>query len=368
MHFSVFTHAEHFEKESFLCAYSPFVREMDIWFEYAGEVLIVSPVKDKIDRIDKAYDRNDICFQPIKSLNFTTFKNLIISAIRIPRILFGIFRAMYKTDHIHIRCPGNIGLLACLMQVFFPKKTKSIKYAGNWDPNSNQPLSYRFQKWILKNEVLTRKAKVLVYGNWNDLSKNVVPFFTSSYSVTQKKVYNKEFSAPYRFVFIGTLSEGKRPLLAVKIIQELLDKGYDVSLDIYGSGSMHEYLSTYIENNQLGGNVILHGNQGSEVIMHAYKNSHFSLLASKSEGWPKALAEAMFFGCIPIASPVSCVPWMLGNGDRGILIKPEIQSAVQGISNVLSNSEKLHSVSLKAQKWSQNYTLEKFRSEIIKLL
>ena len=28
----------------------------------------------------------------------------------------------------------------------------------------------------------------------------------------------------------------------------------------------------------------------------------------------------MFFGCIPIATSVSCVPWMLGGGSRGILI------------------------------------------------
>ena len=44
------------------------------------------------------------------------------------------------------------------------------------------------------------------------------------------------------------------------------------------------------------------------------------ILPSKSEGWPKAIAEGMFFGCIPIATPVSCVPWMLADGSRGILV------------------------------------------------
>src|SRR5690606_34200508 len=53
-------------------------------------------------------------------------------------------------------------------------------------------------------------------------------------------------------------------------------------------------------------------------------DSHFLILASKSEGWPKAVAEAMFFGCILIVTPVSCVPWMLNYGSRGILI-PEVK-------------------------------------------
>ena len=84
------------------------------------------------------------------------------------------------------------------------------------------------------------------------------------------------------------------------------------------------------------------------------------ILASKSEGWPKAVAEAMFFGCIPIATNVSCVDWMLDHGERGILIEPAIESATRIIKEKLSDIVKLQEMSEDAMEWSQQYTLEHF--------
>ena len=69
----------------------------------------------------------------------------------IPIIVCKIFKVCFWADHIHLRCPGNIGLLGVLVQVFFPKKIKTVKYAGNWDPNSKQPKTYILQKKILSN-------------------------------------------------------------------------------------------------------------------------------------------------------------------------------------------------------------------------
>ena len=259
-------------------------------------------------------------------------------------------------------------MLACIVQMFFSGKIKTVKYAGNWDPKSTQPWTYRLQKWILKNEYLTRNAKVLVYGEWPNQGNNIIPFFTSSYSNAIKTNYKKDFIPSYRFVFVGSLTEGKGPLLALKIINNLIRNGYEVSLDIYGSGPMAEVLDKYIDNNELRNIVTLHGNQSPETILDAYKNSHFSILPSKSEGWPKAIAEAMFVGCIPITTSVSCIPWMLGSGKRGILIEPDTRIATKKLINVFSDKPKLQEISRDAQKWSQLYTLEKFKVEIKELL
>uniref|UniRef100_UPI0030ED6F25 glycosyltransferase n=1 Tax=uncultured Algibacter sp. TaxID=298659 RepID=UPI0030ED6F25 len=98
------------------------------------------------------------------------------------------------------------------------------------------------------------------------------------------------------------------------------------------------------------------------------KESHFLILPSKSEGWPKAVAEAMFFGAIPIATSISCVPYMLGYGNRGVLIDRDLKKAVETVRLCLDDSERLKLMSIKASQWSQKYTLDVFESEIIKLL
>ena len=59
---------------------------------------------------------------------------------------------------------------------FFLFKVKTAKYAGNWENISDQPLSEEFQKYILKNTFLSRNIKVLVYGEWEDNTKNIIPF------------------------------------------------------------------------------------------------------------------------------------------------------------------------------------------------
>lgn len=88
---------------------------------------------------------------------------------------------MVQADYIHLRCPGNMGLEA-LVQMLFPNKPKTAKYAGNWNPKSKQPWSYRLQKWILSYTFLTQNMQVLVYGEWSNQTKNSKLFFSDTYS------------------------------------------------------------------------------------------------------------------------------------------------------------------------------------------
>ncbi|MGB6267467.1 MAG: glycosyltransferase family 4 protein, partial [Olleya sp.] len=199
--------------------------------------------------------------------------------------------------------------------------------------------------------------------------KNIKPFFTATFKNEDRvTIRERDYSADLDFIFVGSLVEGKRPLLAIKIIEELLCNGILCYLQLFGDGVLRTELQHYIDKNSLNNYVILHGNQTSETVKTALKSAHFTILASKSEGWPKALAEAMFFGVIPIATSISCVPDMLDHGKRGILIEPTIEDAVSKIKTALNDKSELNSKSKKALEWSQHYTLDLFEFEIKKLL
>tara|TARA_B100000929_G_scaffold236120_1_gene192743 strand:- start:7 stop:1113 length:1107 start_codon:yes stop_codon:yes gene_type:complete len=368
MRFAIFTHVPHFESGGHYYAYTPYIREMNIWLQFADEVEVVAPLSTKKDHTDTSYNHKKLVFTEISSINLLNFSSALMAIFRIPVILFQIISVMRRADHLHIRCPGNIGLLASIAQMFFPKKPKTVKYAGNWDRESAQPRSYKFQKWILSNTSLTRNAKVLVYGNWLDTSENIVPFFTASLSEQDKEIIEKDFESPYKFIFVGNLVEEKGVFSCLEIIQELKEMGHEVKLIYYGNGPLKSKLKKFIEIRGFANNVMLKGNIPLEELKRAYKKSHFCLLPSQSEGWPKAVAEAMFYGCIPVASQVSCIPWMLDQGKRGVLIDSSINSAVKKIELLIKNPEKMADISRRAQVWSQEYTLEKFRKEIKKLV
>ncbi|GEQ86798.1 glycosyl transferase [Patiriisocius marinistellae] len=350
-------------------SYAPYVKEMNIWMEDVSEVTIVSPTKYKPVLLTDAFKRNDITVKSIPFLKFSSPWFALKSVVFIPFILFRLILEMKKADHIHLRCPGNIGLLGCLTQVFFPSIKKTAKYAGNWDPKAEQPLSYRFQKWLLSNTFWTKNMQVLVYGDWFNQSKNIKSFFTASYRTSEICQFeSNRFHAPFSFLFVGSLVNGKRPIYAIKLIEKLIKNGFFCSLKFYGDGIKREELETYVVNNNLQESILFMGNQNADSLKLAYQNSDFSILPSKSEGWPKVLAEAMFWGAIPIATPVSCVPWMLNFGERGVLLNLDLEKDKMTISKLLSNREKLLLMSKKGIEWSQQYTLDTFETEIKKLL
>ncbi len=117
--------------------------------------------------------------------------------------------------------------------------------------------------------------------------------------------------------------EGKGIFEAIDLIESLKNKGVISELDIYGDGVLEDSLRSYIQKKELQNLVKLKGRKSLEELKQAYKKAHFVVLLSNSEGWPKALAEGMWYGCIPVATPVSCVPWMVKlSGSAVYLILP----------------------------------------------
>ncbi|MCL9769754.1 glycosyltransferase [Flavobacterium sp. HXWNR69] len=394
----IITHVPHIKVNHEYFGYAPYVREMNIWLRYVDEVVVVAPlVQESLTPIHESYVTNSpFRFVKVPEFDLTSFFNQLKAFPRALVAMVKIYQAMQQADHIHLRCPGNMGLLGALVQILFPKKKKTAKYAGNWDPKSKQPWSYRLQQLILSNPFLTKNMQVLVYGEWPNQTKNVKPFFTATYS--EDEIQNSEFriqnqlslAAKSRtnensfdsarldkieinlpstsFLFVGTLSKGKQPLYAIQLVEALHQQGEKVQLEVYGEGEMRQELERYLAQNHLEAIVTLHGNQSKETILHAYQSSHFLILPSKSEGWPKVVAEAMFWGCVPIASPVSCVAYMMGNGSRGLLLTERLEADVNKIYKLVSDKEQYQRMAIEGLNWSRQFTTDKFELEIMKLL
>jgi glycosyltransferase involved in cell wall biosynthesis len=322
MKFLIITHVPHIVENKQFFAYAPYVREMDIWSNYVEELIILAPkVKAEKSAIELNYNHQKIRFIEIESFDLLNIKSILKSILNVPKICCQIYGSMKSADHIHLRCPGNVGLLGCIIQVFFPSKPKSAKYAGNWDSKSKQPLSYRLQRWILSNTLFTKNMQVLVYGEWDNSSKNIKSFFTATYSENEKLPFqNKKSNQTFKFIFVGTLVKGKNPFYAIQLIENLIKRGLNVQLEFYGDGIIKTDLQGYVCRNKLENYINFFGNQSKEVVKTAYQGSHFVILPSESEGWPKAIAEGMFWGCVPISTRVSCIPYMLDFGNRGCLL------------------------------------------------
>ncbi|MFM7176228.1 MAG: glycosyltransferase family 1 protein, partial [Bacteroidota bacterium] len=221
MRLLLYSHVVHKLVNGQTYAYGPYVREMNLWLQEFDSVTIVAPSikSNEIDPIDELFECNKI--DHIKLISFSTkgFSAIFKSFIFVLFNALLVFFSMFLPGHVHVRCPGNIGLLACLVQLFFPWKRKSFKYAGNWIDNKGQPISYRIQKWIISNCWLTRKSMALVYGKKPSDKGCVTNAFTATYSEKDKlqiSIRSLISSEPIKLVFAGALIPGKNPLVAVE--------------------------------------------------------------------------------------------------------------------------------------------------------
>jgi glycosyltransferase involved in cell wall biosynthesis len=370
MTFVIITHVPHLMEGNRYFAYAPYVNEMNIWSKQVTEVIVVAPlIKMEKTAVDSAYQSPQIKFVAIDTFNVLSASGLLKAILKIPKISWQIYKAMRSADHIHLRCPGNIGLLGCMVQIAFPSKTKTAKYAGNWDPKSIQPWTYKLQQWILSNTFLTRNMEVLVYGEWEGSTKNIKPFFTATYTEADKvTIANRNLKDSIHFVFVGALVAGKNPLYAIQLIERLAQRGHQVRLTLFGEGIQRQSLEQYCRGNELEDWVMLKGNQTKDSVKKAYQDSHFVILPSQSEGWPKVIAEGMFWGCVALATKVSCVPFMLDDGKRGILLEMDLEKDVLQLESVLDNQILFDTMQKKGAEWSRKYTVDIFEEEVKKLL
>ena len=372
MTFLIITHVPHILEGNTYFAYAPYVREMNIWIRNVDKLIIVAPL-DLSNRsaIDIHYEHANIEFIAVESFDILNWKGVFHSIYSIPKISWTIFNAIKKADHIHLRCPGNIGLLGCMVQILFPNKTKTAKYASNWDINSKQPLSYKLQRWLLNNTFLTRNMQVLVYGDWENSTKNVKSFFTATYYEKEKQTIEirSTHQKPIRFVFVGTLTKGKNPFYGIEMVKLLNESSIAATIDLYGDGILYKDIQTLITDTKSQEFVFLKGNSTKESLIDVYKKSHFLVLQSGSfEGWPKVVAESMFWGCVPLAIPTSVVPQMLDKENRGLLLTGNLEIDLKNISILINDNLLYQQKANAAMIWSRKYTLDVFEDEIQKLM
>jgi len=368
--FLIITCVHHFEKDGSYYAYGPYVREMNLWIENKEKVTVLAPLiqSQQPGKIDLSYEQANLTFRAVPAYHIQSWPARIQAVWRVPLILWRMVGEMAKADHIHIRIPGNMGLLGMFVQILFPGKFKTIKYAGNWDAKSSQPLTYKIQRRIANAPFFTRNAKVLVYGNWPDSSSNVVPMFTASYKKEEiVAVAKAPLKEKVKLVFVGAIYAGKNPETGIYLSKLLKDRGIDFELTYCGDGVMREEMEVLARDFGLSDRVVFLGNVNSEKIKEVLKAAHFLIFISRTEGWPKAVAEAMFWGCVPFTSAVSCVPEMVGqNSERGVLLENDPEEIYMAMLPYLKDQDLFLQTSRRAMDWSREFTLERFQTEIEK--
>jgi glycosyltransferase involved in cell wall biosynthesis len=367
----IVNHVVHYCSEDRLFAYGPYAREIDVWADLFPRVVISAPLRHEPPPAEcLAFTRSNISVLPVKETGGQSLKAKLVQVVCLPPLIASLCKVMHKADAIHVRCPGNLGLLGALLAPLF-SRCLVAKYAGQWDGYPGEPRTVRLQRALLRSRWW--RGPVTVYGEWPGQPAKIIPFFTSILSDEQigrarQAVRNKRSEGPLRVLYVGRLSKSKNVDTLLEAAALLKNRGVGISCAVLGDGPERRSLEARSSALDLDGHVQFTGAVPFERVLEFYEWADVLVLTSETEGWPKAIAEAMAFGLICIGSNRGFVPQMLGE-NRGLVVTPrDVPALVSALEEIATQGDRFSLMRAKAAEWAQCYSLEGLREALRELL
>lgn len=366
----VVSHVTHYAHEGGWWAYGPYAREIEVWADLFSTLTIAAPVRyEPPPRDCLRLARTNIALAPIRETGGLTAKAKLTQLAAVPRMVLDLSRAMLQADAIHVRCPGNLGLLGVVLAPMFSRYLIA-KYAGQWNGYAGEPATVRLQRFLLRSRWW--RGPVTVYGSWPNQPPHIVPFFTSMMTAAQVTHANRvargrRIELPLRVLYSGMLQRRKRVNVLIEAIKIVTERGLPIELTIVGDGPERAALVAKVAALGLSNAVRFTGALPFDKALAWCEWASCLVLPSKhSEGWPKVVAEGMCHGMLCIAVRHGQVPAMLES--RGILLDSgsanEIADALAGvIENPAACVETMHA----ANSWAREYSLEGLRDALERL-
>jgi len=174
-----------------------------------------------------------------------------------------------------------------------------------------------------------------------------------------------------RLLAVGRLSGEKGFDVLLRAVRDLVSSGRQVTLDIVGAGSEQEALERLIQELDLSNSVFLRGYVpfGEELLSYYRRADIFVLPSRSGEGVPQVLLEAMASGTPVVASAVEGVPYIINDGDNGLLVPPDDPGLLAGrLREVMDDRRLAKHLAIEGRTFVSAHTLERECEHIIATL
>jgi len=349
-------------------AFEPVLRELEHLSTLFYSLYWVGYLKSNSKELNYRSSINDTihfkCLEPSGGRGLLSKLKILI---KLPNYVVKILSIIKKCDVVYSRGPSVPALITILFSFFFKNKIYIHKYAGGWDIK-NVPYSYGFQRWILKNQKI---GSVIVSANKNNLSH--IKSFPNpclnkdDFEIAQASIKTKIYGNRLNLCFVGRCEEAKGIIDTIKTLNILAEKNKLNQCIIAGHGD-YNMLNAMLNKSAKERTKFI-GVVSRSELNEVYLKSHFLLLPSKSEGFPKVVAEGANFGCIPIVSMLPGFDKILKDNINAILLEQynDIYIA-ERILSIWKNNEIVQKMALEASKFSKQFSYESFNNNFLSLI
>ena len=366
---AIISHTQHYYKQNgVVVGWEPTLREINHLSQIFDTIFHIAPLYKGIPhKANISYTSNKIIFVPVIPSGGKRIIDKLWILFIMPYNLYKIIKIIRKVEWIHFRAPTNLGFIALPLLSLYKNKKKWVKYAGDWTQKSI-PKTYKFQRWWLSRNI--QNSMVTINGRWENQKPHLLSFENPCLTIEEinqnKKVgIRKKFNGRLTFCFVGRLEKSKG-------LTSLLDAIYNLS-DIDWIDKLH-CVGEITERNNIDGldlsdkiPIIVHGLLDRQKINQIYKDSHFIILPSRSEGFPKVLIEASSFGCIPIVPQIISIISLINNEKKNGIVLKDVDS--RGIKETIENMHNIKDefsiYSANAMAGVREFSYEKYNTRIL---
>lgn len=320
-------------KDGSYSAFSPVVKELEYLLQEFDEISWIGFKNEINNNSFVKVNNNRIKVILLKQVGGKKIKDKLKVILNYPIMSFIILKNILKHKYIHSRAPSNPSILVVFFSYIFKNKIFWHKYAGSWVDDA--PVFYKAQRFLLNN--LTNNSIVTINGNYSS-KDNILPFENPCLDKDDRDfgkdvIKNKKIKGKINFCFVGALTNNKGVEDIIQSFKKISNHKIGCIHFVGDSSQKQNYIKLTEE---LMYDVVFHGFLPKDEIRKVYIKSHFILLPSKSEGFPKVIGEAMNYGCIPIVSNISCISEYVIDNMNGYLIeKPYLVNTLKNINKAL---------------------------------
>lgn len=368
----IISHTQHYKNEDgLLLGWGSTINEVNFLADYWEEVIHVGCLHTTKPPLSSLpYTKSNITFLAIPPYGGKRIIDKIMIFTKIPIIIFQVVKAIKNASEVQLRLPTSMGLFLLPLFSFFIRRkfTFWVKYAGNWN-QENPPLSYSIQRFWLKRN--WTNCKVTLNGFWKNQPSHCFSFENPCLTLTaieSGKIIGagKTFNSPFVLTFVGRLESAKGVDRILEALQSIPTDKIE-SVHFIGDGEKMNYYKSQVI--FLKGKVFFHGFLGMQEVHEILKKTHFLLLPSAAEGFPKVIAEAACYGAIPVVSDAGSIGHYV-NVENGFLWRLKTSDNFPDILKVVLHldAKKLKGKSINAPKLAEKFTFVNYLYKLEKFI
>ncbi|SFZ92917.1 Glycosyltransferase involved in cell wall bisynthesis [Flaviramulus basaltis] len=235
-----------------------------------------------------------------------------------------------------------------------------ILHGGNLPERlKNSPkLSNAIFKYAYKNIAPSLYIKTeFEYLGYNNLISipNIIKLKNYTY---KERTFDK-----VKLLWVRSFSKIYNPILAVKVLKILQDENIEAELCMVGPDGDGSLIEVKAYAKQLNLDVTFTEKLSKKEWIDLSNKYNIFINTTNFDNMPVSVIEAMALGLPIISTNVGGLPYLIKNGDNGVLVEPNSSRGfVDVVKEIISSPENTNKIALQARK-----DVEKFDWEIVKI-